>query len=115
MVNITIDESCAFDYLSISELDSLEHPYNEQVRMRYLRTVKSIIRELGTSLFRRIVHSREYGDCAKANLRARGLVKPSEGEARTSDASNAIRDSYAARDKLQRRFFGNGLSKFKFD
>jgi hypothetical protein len=110
MINLTVDESYAFDYLSILEIKSNKNGDKKN----YKQCKENIICQIGLDNFLEIEASEEYHQLLKANLNTFNLVEavklnPCLGD--KVDESNYER--YKAKIALQKKFFNENLSEQK--
>lgn len=113
MIKIEVDESYAFDFLSI-----LQIKYEKTNKKELLQQIDSLIelieQQIGDKLTKLILNSDEYDQVKKANSDTFDLVdkaKRDEVKASDVDYSNLIR--FNKRKNLQNKFFSNSNNEIK--
>jgi hypothetical protein len=108
MIELIVDESYAFDYLSILQIKSEISNNTEKFDLIY-QDLKSKL-----DIFDIIIKSKEYKDVYNANKKifeAVDLAKENKVDAKYVDVCNYER--YIVKVKLQNKFFGNDLIEKK--
>ena len=114
MIKIEVDESYAFDYLSILHLKYDLDKTNALKESNYLRCLNFIKKQFSDDLFQSIINSVEYKDCYNANFQtyeAVDLAKTNLVAASYVDKCNYKR--HVAKQKLQKKFFNSNLTEIK--
>lgn len=113
MLNILVDESYAFDFLSI--LDVKLNRHNDGCTQMYKdKVVQALEQQLGKELVGQILKSDEYRRCIDANDAMFNLVDAAKQDtvsAREVDYGNYARCE--AKKALQLKFFGSSTSEVK--
>ena len=113
MIKILVDESYAFDYLSILHIKSDLDKDNLVKKANYINCYDFLKSQL-EELFTVIINSVEYTECYNANLQTFDAVdraKTDSVPASYVDKSNYRR--HIAKQNLQKSFFFNDLSEIK--
>jgi hypothetical protein len=113
MICLLVDESYAFDYLSILEMKSNLDPENSAKKENF-RKCHDFLKSQLNAVFNSIIHSTEYHNCYKANLETFNAVD----EAKTDKVKASFVDKcnygrHIAKQKLQKKFFDNELNEIK--
>ena len=114
MIFLTVDESYAFDYLSILEIKCKKDKNSRTKKQLYNQCFISIKKQLSDTLFKSIISSKEYKECCKANFDtfiAVDSAKTDKVKASFVDRCNYKR--FTAKQKLQKKFFGNSITEIK--
>jgi hypothetical protein len=114
MINLAVDESYAFDYLSILHLKSDLDKDNTVKKSNYFSCLLFIKGQLGDDFFNKVINSEEYKECYEANRITFDAVDKAKNDlvpASYVDRANYKRHS--AKQKLQRRFFNSDLTEIK--
>lgn len=104
MINLIVDESYAFDYLSILEIKSNKNGDKKN----YNQCKENIISQIGLYEFLEIESSKEYKDLLAANLNTFNLVDTVKSDPCLGvevDKSNYER--FLKKQSLQKKFFGS--------
>ena len=92
MIQLLVDESYAFDYLSILEIKSRTDNSNLQKSLNYLKCFEFLKNQFENKrFFNDIIASEEYKECCEANLqtfKAVDLAKTDSVKASYVDISN---------------------------
>ena len=68
MIQISLDEGAAFDMLSIATIKVLANPDNAAAEKASDKIMIEILGQIGPSIFREIVDSKEYEALTTANI-----------------------------------------------
>jgi hypothetical protein len=110
MINLLVDESFAFDYLSILEIKSNKNGN----KMAHNHCKENIISQVGLYEFLEIESSQEYKELLEANLKTFNLVdavKSNPCLGTEVDKSNYER--FLKKQTLQKKFFSSIGSEIK--
>jgi hypothetical protein len=110
MINLLVDESYAFDYLSILEIKSNKNGD----KITYNHCKENIISQIGLYEFLEIESSKEYKELLEANLNTFNLVDAVKSDTCLGvevDKSNYER--FLKKKALQKKFFGSTLNEIK--
>lgn len=114
MINIQVDESYAFDYLSILQIKS-ELDIESVVKLdNYINCLKFLRNQMDEKLFLSIMDSDEYRACCSANLETFKAVDHAKDDSVTAsfvDRANYKR--HIAKQNLQKKFFNSDLTEIK--
>ena len=116
MINLHVDESFAFDYLSILMV-KLKKKADEQNAKNVSVCKEHLQKQIGQELMDKILSSQEFIDLVDANELVFDLVEkarydfPATVTAKDVDAGNMER--YFAKKNLQKTFFNNELAEVK--
>lgn len=113
MIYLLVDESYAFDYLSILELKYKMDLENPQKKSNF-NACYDYLKEQLSDLFLSIIESDEYKECLKANMmtfKAVDQAKTDEVPASYVDRCNFRR--HTAKQALQNKFFHTDLTETK--
>jgi len=115
MIQLMVDESYAFDYLSILNIKYSMDTTNAQKRKNYIDCYGFIKNQFSDRvLFDSIMASEEYKECCEANtltFKAVDAAKTDKVPASYVDSCNYKR--HAAKQKLQKKFFNTSLTETK--
>lgn len=114
MINLSVDEAFAFDYLSILHLKVLNDLGNQDKFNTYVNCAENLVNELGHEPFQQIIQSNEYKSLHKANedtFQAVDKARYGSITAKEVDECNMLR--FKAKQALQKRFFIVGLAESK--
>ena len=118
MIKISVDESFAFDMLSILEVKNArikDGQKNLSVRNSLTKLGQEIICSVGYTKFLQIRDSDEYRALLNANYETFDLVEAArngpEGLAKDADAANLKR--FEAKKEIQEKFFGGANTEIK--
>ena len=115
MISLCVDESYAFDYLSILYIKHKADIKNSQKRENYKNCFAFLKAQFSDeSLFNNILNSDEYKNCQKANhitFEAVDRAKQDSVPASYVDQCNYKR--HTAKQALQKKFFPNDLTEIK--
>jgi hypothetical protein len=117
MIKISIDESSAFDILSIYQL-KISNSETEEKRMlnesNFTDLYTELSRQLSTDLLTSILTSDEYKNLLAANLETFLVVdKAKTDEVLASEVDKKNYKRFICKKNLQVRFFKNDLSETK--
>ena len=113
MIKLLVDESYAFDYLSILELKSNMDPESIEKKNNYLSCLVYLRDQLG-SFIDTILNSNEYQECYEANKEtflAVDSAKKDIVKASYVDRCNYRR--HVAKQDLQKKLFNNEITETK--
>ena len=113
MIYLPVDESYAFDYLSILELKYKMDLENPQKKSNFMTCYDYLKKQLDDR-FILIIESDEYKECLKANMmtfKAVDQAKTDKVPASYVDKCNFQR--HTAKQILQKKFFSNELTETK--
>lgn len=121
MINLSVDEGYAFDYLSILEVKAYIF-LKEETRRTYLKCKESLLKEfikLGYSevFYHKILNSQEYQELVFINKKVFDAVdkarygKLDDISAKEVDSLNVER--FNIKKRLQEKFFGSKITEFK--
>lgn len=114
MLNILVDESYAFDFISILDVKLRRFPYVKQVNDQRDIIVNSLKMQLGESLMNEILSSDEYKACIDANEIMFDLVdKAKKDEVTAQDVDYGNYRRCEAKKRLQMKFFNSGNVEIK--
>jgi len=111
MINLSVDEAYAFDYLSILHV---KKELNSKLTNNWQYCFSSIENQVGKDLINIIINSNEYSNMIKANqITFDAVEKARYGSitAKEVDEANMLR--YKRKLELQAKFFNNELSESK--
>ncbi len=113
MINLSVDEAYAFDYLSILEVKKKN---SQKDYDNYINTSNFISNQIGNDLFNTIVQSVSYRDLIKTNKQIYDLIDlirkdEIELDAKVIDQANT--DRYNLKKSLQHVFFKTDLFELK--
>ena len=111
MINLSVDEAYAFDYLSIL---FIKKGMSESAYKTWNDCSIYLNNQIENQLFNEIINSDEYVRMIEANQKTFNMVdlaKEDKCSARDVDMCNYER--YKAKINLQNKFFGNKVSEFK--
>lgn len=113
MLNILVDESYAFDFLSILDVKLAKH--NDEKTQKYKdEVIKFLTMQLSNDLVKQILNSNEYQECIAANEKMFDLVddaKTDKVTAQEVDKGNYVR--CLAKNALQLKFFNTSSTEIK--
>lgn len=113
MICLRVDESYAFDYLSILELKYRMDKENSQKKLNYTACYDYLKTQLG-DLFLLITGSEEYKECLKANMMTfQAVDKAKTDEVPASHVDRCNFQRHSAKQALQKKFFNNDLTELK--
>lgn len=117
MIKISIDESSAFDILSIYQLKSI-YSETEEKRQQNLQNIKELsdelIEQIGELKFNEVIESEEYIKLYIANMDTFEMVdKAKTDEVPASAVDYANHQRYLCKSEIQKRFFNTNLSETK--
>jgi hypothetical protein len=104
MINLPVDESYAFDYLSILEIKANKNGDKKN----YNLCKEHLILQIGLYEFLEITSSQEYKDLLEANFNTFNLVDAVKSDpclGKKVDESNYTR--FLKKQALQKKFFGS--------
>lgn len=114
MINLAVDESYAFDYLSILHLKSDLDKDNPVKRTNYFNCFLFIKNQLEEKFFNEIVGSDEYKECYEANRITFDAVDKAKNDlVQASFVDRANYKRHIAKQKLQKKFFNSDLTEIK--
>jgi hypothetical protein len=114
MISLLVDESYAFDYLSILEMKSKLDPDNDIKKDNFNRCLNFLKCQMKDELFFSVLSSLEYQACYNANwdtFKAVDKAKADKVAASFVDRCNYQR--HLAKQNLQKKFFGTTLNEIK--
>ena len=111
MIQLTVDEGYAFDYLSILEVKS---NMDTTKYSQFIQCRDNIAKEISTEKFLQIYNSQEYKDLYAANLQTFKLVDLAKTDQVTASAvDKANYNRYLQKIKIQTTFFNEPLKEVK--
>ena len=113
MIKVSIDESAAFDILTILLIKTKKSADMQHTR-NYLNFVADIKDEIGLEKLYEVMNSQEFEELRKANgevFLGVDLAKEDKIRASTLDALNYER--YLCKKKIQEKFFNGEISEKK--
>jgi len=115
MIKLLVDESYAFDYLSILNIKHDMDRENKQKKENYFKCLNFLKAQFSDkSFFQSILDSKEFQNCYRANLltfKAVDKAKKNKISASYVDKCNYKR--YLVKEILQKKFFNNNLTETK--
>ena len=111
MINLSVDEAYAFDYLSILHV---KKNINNNIEPGWKNCFLHIQNQIGSSKMEQIIHSKEYQNMIEANqITFDAVEKARYGNitAKEVDEANMLR--YKRKLELQSKFFDNKLIETK--
>lgn len=112
MINLSVDEAYAFDFLSIAQVKSALREENRNIYRDYLI---SLLNQIGDEKVRMILDSEEYKGLYRVNKEIFDTIeKIRQGEsidARVVDNANTER--YKLKMALQKKFFNEDVNEWK--
>lgn len=114
MIDITVDEAYAFDFLAILQIKRDLDLENKFKKSNFIKCYEHLKLQVGGTLFSSIFYSPEYMECYEANFetfKAVDLAKTDAVPASYVDKCNYRR--HIAKQKIQRKFFSEELSEMK--
>jgi hypothetical protein len=111
MINLTVDEAYAFDYLSILEIKKQK---SSNANSAWENCFSNIQNQFDSEKWLSIINSEEYKNMIKANLltfEAVDKAKNNEVSAQYVDYCNYQR--HIAKENFQKKFFNTNLSELK--
>ena len=112
MINLSVDEAYAFDYLSILEVKRNIRPETE---LNWKACIYNIENQIGQEQMNIIVNSIEYKNMVEANQITFDAVEKAKNNlitAKEVDEANMLR--YTRKLELQSKFFTNKITERKF-
>jgi hypothetical protein len=114
MISLLVDESYAFDYLSILEMKSKLDPYNVTKSKNFEQCLNFLKCQLKDELFYTIYESPEYLACYNANMETfKAVDKAKTNKVSASFVDRCNYQRHLAKQNLQKKFFGNNLNEIK--
>jgi len=114
MINIEVDESYAFDYLSILQIKSELDLQNTVKLDNYINCLKALRNQLDENLFLSIIGSQEYKACHTANLETfKAVDQAKDDSVPASFVDRANYKRHIAKQGLQKKFFNSDLTEIK--
>jgi hypothetical protein len=111
MINLSVDEAYAFDYLSILHV---KKELNSKLTLTWEACFSHIEKQVSSDLMNKVVNSDEYKNMIEANqITFNAVEKARYGSitAKEVDEANMLR--YKRKLELQARFFNNKLTEIK--
>jgi len=114
MINILVDESYAFDYLAILHIKYLKDSTNIQKELNFRTCWDYIKDQIGNTLFEKIIDSKEYKQCYKANAKTYNAVeRAKKDKVKASYVDQCNYERFLIKQKIQEKFFNNPITETK--
>lgn len=114
MLNILVDESYAFDFISILDVKIKRSPEVKESKYQRDIIVSSLKTQLDQHLVDEILKSDEYEDCIRANDKMFDLVdRAKRDEVTAQDVDRGNYERCEAKKKLQMKFFNTESTEMK--
>ncbi len=113
MIDLKVDESYAYDYLSIMNV-KLCAKINRQIIADYNSCYSNISSQVGESTHDKIINSLEYKNLEIVNKKIFNAVdKAKKDEVKASIVDNLNYERYLCKKRLQKKFFNSEQNEIK--
>lgn len=105
MINLSVDECYAFDYLAILKVKNQKYPSTE-AEFAIVDCCFNLFQQIGMSKVHRVLDSQEFEDLEEANRKTFDAVELARyGEITAKEVDDCNMERYNAKVALQKRFF----------